>query len=62
MDKKFKERYSRSILNIQATHEKLAQKIKTRNNLLIKLTGTGAETLRTAALSLVYSSAHRYRL
>jgi len=41
--------------------EKLVQKIKTRNNLLMKLTGTGwgaeAETLRIAAFSLVYSAA-----
>lgn len=44
--------------------EKLTQKIKTRNNLLTKLTGTGwgagAETLRIAALSLVYSAAEYY--
>lgn len=39
----------------------VTQKLKTKNNLITKFTGTswgaGAETLRTAALSLVYSTA-----
>jgi hypothetical protein len=58
-------KYLGIILNQSLTYgphiEKLTQKIKTRNNILTNLTGTGwgagAETLRITALSLVYSAA-----
>ena len=48
-------------LTHKANMEKVAQKLKTRNNILQKLAGTNwgsnAETLRTAALALVFPTA-----